>query len=132
MMKRGPERQNTAGQATIEGILALGLVLIPSVAAIGYVFRSDWEKTRCAYQSYRQARSTLIATGSTVRFQQSCGSVREELTLLPLESLDLDRGGLDLGDLREEVSRSWALFLSWRSRQSLSRSSESAGASGAL
>lgn len=117
-MSINPRRRSTreTGQAITEFLIALVLVAVPALVAGARVLQTDWKKTQCAYQAFLRARAQVIESRRTASVTLACGRESEQLTLVDLESLDRDRGGLDAGDLIEEASRFWEELSSLRSR----------------
>ena len=104
---------NNSGQSSVEFVLVLGLVVIPALAAsFGWV-KAEWSRSECAFQTFKIARQQLLQT------QQR--TVVNGITLVPLEDLDQNKGGLEVSDALKEVSQLWEQLSS-----SLPSSSESA------
>jgi len=85
------------GQATIEGMAVIGLILIPLVIAILQWVNVEWKKSEKAFQDFKQARITMIRTQRKAEVNG--------IVIMPLEDLDQNKGGLGLKDLINEASR---------------------------
>ena len=93
------ENSQQSGQSSVEFILVLGFILIPALIAGTAWIKQEWSKSECAYQNFKQARIMMIRTQKT--------STVNGITLLPLEALDQNKGGLKVDDLLKEVSQLW-------------------------
>ncbi len=105
---------NQRGQSLIEFNLVSILILTPLLAGgMGWGVR-EFKRFECAYKSFTEARSRLILTHAVSRVDEDCGSgIRESITLLPLESLDLKKGGLGLSDWEREATQLWGVLSSF-------------------
>ncbi len=96
-MSKKKINQKIKGQATIEGMLVIGMILIPLlIASLNWV-QTEWKKSEKAFQDFKSARIEMIRTGQV--------SDHHGIKVLPLEDLDQDKGQLGLGDLLKEASR---------------------------
>jgi hypothetical protein len=90
---------NRSGQSSTEFMLVLGFILVPALI-IGITWiKAEWNKSECAFQSFKTARIQMI---QSQRKQTSNG-----ITLLPLEDLDQVKGGIEVSDILKEVSQLW-------------------------
>ena len=114
---------NQRGQLLIEFNLAILLVLIPLLFGGGIWFMLELNRTRCAYLTFFEARKALIRKNTAVHLEKACGrTIHEEIDLVPLESLDQNKGELGIGDYLDQASRLWGDASSFyqRSRDSVS------------
>jgi hypothetical protein len=77
-----------SGQALTEGVLSI-LLLAACLAAAAGVFRSEWNRLRCAFQVFEATRARLnLNSGSDerrVRGSGRCGQASETVELIRLE-----------------------------------------------
>lgn len=97
MLRKPSEPLNQQGQTTIEGILVIGVILVPLMIAALHWVRIEWNRCEKAFQDFKQARIRMIRTERRADLQG--------LEILPLEDLDRDKGALKPGDLLKEASR---------------------------
>ncbi len=93
------ENKKTSGQSSLELILVLGLVVIPALTMGSAWIKTEWNKSECAFQSFKTARLTLLQTQRKVEV--------DGIALLPLEDLDRNKEGLRPHELLKEVSQLW-------------------------
>ena len=98
---------NRQGQVLIEFPIVLGLVVLPLLLGCATWFVLEFDRSKCAYLGFFQARRELILTGQAVHLSKTCGAVQEKIELSDLESLDQDKGGLTLGDSLKAASQLW-------------------------
>ena len=87
------------GQALVEFVLSLALVIIALVGVVG-VLRLEWQRARCAYWVFEKVHAERIgalpprsrlfvrieSTDHGISGEGRCGSVRERIELPFLES----------------------------------------------
>ena len=93
------------GQILLEFNLALLLVVLPLLAGALAWYTSEWSRSKCAHQTFNQARAKLIQTNLAVELTSQCAPMSETVKLVPLDTLDQNGGGLDVGDAVREASR---------------------------
>ena len=99
---------NRSGQALSEFLIITLLLLFPLMGGGVWWFNLEWNRSKCAYETFFKARQILIRTARTGDYSQTCGErIQEHIHLLPLEDLDQNKGGLDLGDVTSEASQLW-------------------------
>lgn len=83
------------------------MVLIPLLFGGATWFTLEFNRSKCAYLGFFEARQKLLITGKPVHFLKACGQLKEQIDLLPLEALDEDKGGLSIGDYANQASQLW-------------------------
>jgi hypothetical protein len=74
----------------------------------------EFKRFECAFKGFTLARKQLILTHAASRVEEDCGAgIRESITLIPLESLDLKKGGLGLSDWEREATQLWGVLSSF-------------------
>ncbi|MBC7691582.1 MAG: hypothetical protein H7222_07415 [Methylotenera sp.] len=80
----GTLRGDQRGQALVEMLFALGLLLSFSVGASS-VFKAKWNRTQCAYQTFEKTRAALnqdvlssAPWAQNIRLEDQGGSIRGE------------------------------------------------------
>jgi hypothetical protein len=104
MLKKRADHFAKQGQATLEGMLVIGMVLIPLMIASLKWVQIEWKKSEVAFQNFKSARIEMIRT------QQK--SNHQGIELHPLEDLDRNKKQLGLTDLLNEASLLLDLLLS--------------------
>jgi hypothetical protein len=102
-MYKAANRQNSKGQASIEAILSMGLIIVPLLIVSFTWANREWKKSEWAFQQYKMARIELIHTRQKVD--------RNGLVLLPLEDLDHNKEGLGFKDLLNQASALLGMLL---------------------
>ena len=80
-------------------MLVLGFVVIPALVAGTAWAKTQWNQSECAFQNFKQGRLQLLRTQQAVTVNG--------ITLVPLEDLDQNKGGLEISDALKEVSQLW-------------------------
>ena len=93
------KRSNESGHSSVELILVMGFILLPSLMIGIRWMQKEWDQSQCAFQSFKTARLQLIRT------QQA--TLLNGISLSPLEDLDQKKTGLVFGDAAKQVSRLW-------------------------
>ena len=104
---------NRRGQVLIEFPIVILFVVLPLVFGGGTWFWLEFDRSKCAWLGFFQARRELILTGKSVHHPLTCGRIREEINLSDLESLDQNKGGLSLHDYENQASQLWGAASSW-------------------
>jgi hypothetical protein len=81
------------------------LILIPLLTGGAAWFNWEYDKSKCAFQSFANSRREMIATEEKSTVPIQIGSMKEAIELLPLESLDQGEDGLSFSDLGTEASQ---------------------------
>jgi hypothetical protein len=102
-LTRQRKHPRESGQIAAELCIALLLVFLPLLAGGAYWAHLEWNRFRCAYFGFFQARHQLIVTNQAVQYPIHYGNVSEEIDLVPLETLDVNHGPLGLGEVTNEV-----------------------------
>ena len=97
--------KDESGQVLIEFNLSLLLILLPLLFGVFLWFHLEWNRSKCAYESFFRARRELIQTQKSVHYLQVCAEIKETIHLEPLEELDQNKGPLHPSDLIKEVSQ---------------------------
>ena len=98
---------NRLGQVLSEFMLTTLLVLLPLLGGGVWWFKLEWNRSKCAYETFFKARQQLIASRQWVDYRQTCGTITEKIQLTPLEELDQNKGALDFQDAIQEASQLW-------------------------
>jgi hypothetical protein len=104
MLKRRAKHFGNQGQASLEGMLVIGMVLIPLMIASLKWVQIEWKKSEVAFQNFKGARLEMIRTHQK--------SNHQGIELYPLEDLDQNKKQLGLTDLLNEASLLLDLLLS--------------------
>jgi hypothetical protein len=104
---RKPEVQWDPGQSLLEFLISLAL-LLPLLVGAGGLLKAQWDRARCTYHSFEQARQRLASDPSSsiltrvagwrsgVRLEETeheirasavCGKARESIRLRKLEAM---------------------------------------------
>ena len=80
---------NPKGQVLLEQLLVLFLIIIPVLIGVGAWGTLEYQRVRCAYRCFTEARQQLIRLNAPVQWTIQCGPrISETISLKPLSALE--------------------------------------------
>ncbi len=99
---------NVAGQVLNEALLAFSLIVAPLLFFGGHWGVLEFERSRCALQTFIQARERLIKEGIPIVETSKCEAmVEQKVALKSLESLDFESISLRGKELERKALQLW-------------------------